>query len=432
MSITTPGLITIVGLLSLLTSACQAVDKPVSTDKSTTDAEARAALPANTPPPIQVAALSFDAWLEAFKRQATVQGISAATVDRAFQGISLNRRVIELSQRQPEFTKTIWEYLDGAVSNRRINQGKELLNRHRQLLSRIQQRYGVEPEYLVAIWGLESDYGRVFGSFNVIEVLATLGYQGRRQEFGQEQLMAALRIIDRGDIAADRMVGSWAGAMGHTQFIPTTFLEYAVDFDGDGRRDLWNSIPDALASAANYLSQAGRWRSSLRWGYEVELPQNFDWDLSDSDSRRAIQDWQSYGIRLPGGQPLPSSRASAALTAPAGYRGPAFLVTDNFRAILRYNNATSYALAVGHLGDRIQGLGSFQGTWPQNLQPLSRTDKQDLQRLLARRGYDPGGVDGIVGPRTRAALRAYQKEIGEPHDGFPTQELLTKLRDGSS
>ena len=420
--------ITIV-VMSLSTLACQASREATATKVTQEVEEAQPRSTAESdPPPLQMTALSFEQWIERFKDQAVAQGVSRATVDRAFQGVSLNSRVIELNQRQPEFTRPIWEYLDGAVSSRRIRQGQGLLNQHRQLLARISRQYQVDPRYLVAIWGLESDFGRVFGGFDVIEALATLAYQGRRQEFGREQLLAALRIVDRGDIPADQMVGSWAGAMGHTQFIPTTFLSYAVDFDGDGRRDLWHSIADALASTANYLSRAG-WRENLPWGYEVSLPVDFDWDLSDADVRRPLMRWQHYGVRLPGGQPLPELEAQAALIAPAGHRGPAFLVTDNFRAILRYNNATSYALAVGHLGDRLGGAGPFTASWPTSLEPLSRSDKRELQRLLSIRGYDPGGVDGIIGPRTRAAVKRYQKEIKQPNDGYPTQELLNRLRE---
>lgn len=418
-----------VSVLSLLTGACQA-NRDIG-DATPTQEKVQISTTTPSSPPLQVAALSFGEWVEQFKDGAVARGISRSTVERAFQGISPNSKVIELDQRQPEFTRPIWEYLDGAVSTRRIYRGQELLKQHRQLLEQIGQRYGIEPRFLVAIWGLESDFGRVFGNFNVIEVLATLGYRGRRQEFGREQLLAALEILDNGDITADRMVGSWAGAMGHTQFIPTTFLGFAVDFDGDGRRDLWNSIGDALASTANYLSKSG-WRENIRWGYEVSLPPNFNWDLSDSSIRRPLKEWQYYGVRTPGGEILPPLEVQTALLAPAGHRGPVFLVTDNFQAILRYNNATSYALAVAHLADRFDGGGDFQANWPSHLAPLSRSDKIELQRRLSARGYDPGGVDGIIGPRTRAAVKRFQKEIDQPNDGFPTQELLDQLRRSSS
>ena len=420
--------------LSLSTLACQASREATAVrgiEAPDAEAQAEGDVSANAAAPLQVASLSFEQWVDQFKNRAVAGGISRSTVEHAFQGVSLNRRVIELDQRQPEFTRPIWEYLDGAVSSRRIRQGRELLSRHEELLEQISRRYRVDPRYLVAIWGLESDFGRVFGDFDVIEVLATLGYQGRRQEFGREQLMAALEILDRGDISTDRMVGSWAGAMGHTQFIPTTFLSYAVDFDGDGRRDLWNSIGDALASTANYLASAG-WREGLPWGYEVNLPAQFDWDLSHADSRRPLKNWQHYGVRLANGQLPPGLEVPTALIAPAGHRGPAFLVTDNFRAILRYNNATSYALAVSHLADRLGGSGPFTASWPTTLEPLSRSDKKELQRLLSARGYDPGGIDGIVGPRTRAAVKRFQKEINQPNDGYPTQELLNLLRGSSS
>ena len=414
-----------------LLSACQATG--VQSDGVPAYTETAVPVtPAVQAPLVPAARLSFDQWIATYQRQAAARGISQATLQQAFAGVSLNQRVLELDQRQPEFTRPIWEYLDNAISDRRIANGRQLLVQYGDLLREVGQRFGVDPQYIVAIWGLESDYGRAYGDFNVIEVLATLAYQGRRQDFGREQLFAALKILDKGDIAPSRMLGSWAGAMGHTQFIPTTYLDYAVDYDNDGKRDLWNSLSDVFASTANYLAAVGRWQMGESWGFEVRLPADFNWDLSDPTVRKPLSEWQLYGIRRIDGGDLPKSADLAAVLAPAGHRGPAFLIMDNFRAILRYNNATSYALAVGQLADRITGKSPIVANWPTSLQPLSRTHKIELQQRLKARGYELGAVDGIVGPRTRAAVKRFQKEINEPSDGYPTVELLDKLRDFSS
>lgn len=369
----------------------------------------------------------FQAWLARFRAEAAAAGISHPTLDRAFAGVSPNPRVIELAFRQPEFSQPIWDYLATAVSPGRIVTGRRLLARHNDLLSGVSRRYGVQPQYLVAIWGMESSYGRNFGDFNVIESLATLAYQGRRQDFGREQLLAALKILDSGDIPPEQMRGSWAGAMGHAQFIPTTFLNYAVDYDGDARRDLWHSLPDVFASTANYLSRAG-WRPDQPWGMEVRLPEGFDWDLADLEVRKPVADWTALGVRRVAGDSLPELTAQGSIILPAGHQGPAFLVLDNFRAILRYNNSISYALAVAHLADRITGAGPFLASWPIWQRPLARSERLELQRLLAQHGYDPGGVDGIIGPKTRSAVKAFQRQINLPGDGYPNGELLEQLR----
>ena len=386
--------------------------------------------PAPVRPPFQRLAdpsLSFEDWLAAFSTIAAAQGISPSTAQQAFAGVRLNRQVLELDSRQPEFTRPVWEYLASTVSTGRIVAGNQRLTRHHDLLQEVSRHYGVDPQYIVAIWGIETNFGQNFGGFSVIEVLATLGYQGRRQDFGREQLLAALRILDNGDITPARMKGSWAGAMGHTQFIPTTFLTYAVDFDGDGRRDLWESLPDVFASTANYLAKSG-WRSGQPWGFEVELPPGFNWDLSDPDTRKPVADWAQLGVRQVNGGQLPATAGNGAIIAPAGYRGPTFLVFDNFFALQKYNNSVSYVLAVSQLADRMTGKPPIIARWPTDLAPLSRSENLELQRLLAQRGYNPGSVDGIVGPRTRTAVKAFQKKVNQPSDGFPTQDLLERLR----
>ena len=369
---------------------------------------------------------SFGQWLAAFRIEAIAAGISPATFDAAFAGVAPDPRVLDLDQSQPEFTRRIWEYLDSAVSPTRVSMGRQRLDEHRALLDRIGAAYGVDPRVIVAIWGLESGYGNNVGSYDVIQSLVTLAYEGRRQAAFRAFLLQALRILERGDIARDRMVGSWAGAMGQTQFMPGSYLSYAVDQDGDGRRDLWRSLADVFGSTANYLAGHG-WVAGETWGAEVALPAGFDYRLTGADTRRSLAEWQQLGVTGVRGSP-PPTRGAAALIVPAGHRGPAFLVYDNFRVILRYNNATSYALAIGLLADRIAGQGGVVGSWPVGDRPLSRSDREDLQRLLTARGYDTQGIDGIIGPNTRDALRRFQEDIGVPADGYPTVDLLDRLR----
>ena len=365
---------------------------------------------------------SFSQWRDAFRRYAKGQGISEATLREAFDQVRYRERIIELDRYQPEFVRPIWEYLDTAVSSTRINNGQDRLAEHRRTAEQMEQRYGVPAEIIVAIWGIESNYGSNFGDFSTLEALATLAFDGRRQQFAREELLAALRIIQQGDIAAEQMRGSWAGAMGHTQFIPTSFEAYAVDGDGDNRRDIWQSIPDVMASTANYLDRAG-WQPGQPWGVEVNLPADYDYAQT---GRRDSQAWAEQGVEAVSGE-LPRFD-SADVIVPAGADGPAFLVGPNFRAILRYNNATSYALAVATLSDAIAGRDGIQQGWPREEAPLTRDDVQALQRYLNQAGYDVGGADGIMGPNTRQGLRAFQRAEGLTPDGFATQSLLERLR----
>src|SRR5690554_4986235 len=368
---------------------------------------------------------SFETWLTEFRRYAAAQGISEATLTSALDGVRYRPRVIELDRSQPEFVRPIWQYLDSAVSAQRVSQGRARLVEHRATARQMEQRYGVPAEVIVAIWGIESNYGGNFGSFSTLEALATLAYEGRCSDFARGELLAALRIIDAGDIAPDRMVGSWAGAMGHTQFIPSSFEAYAVDGDGDGRRDIWGSIPDVMASTANYLARAG-WVPGQPWGVEVRLPEGFDYAQAELSTRRSAGEWASLGVRPLDGGSLPPFDA-ASVIVPAGARGPAFLVGPNFRAILRYNNATSYALAVGSLASEIAGRDGVQGSWPRDEEPLTRTQVREMQRALNERGFNVGTPDGIMGPNTRRGLRAYQRTIGVAADGFATRRLLERL-----
>ena len=372
---------------------------------------------------------SFDEWQAGFRQQALHSGVRADLFERAFAGVTPDLSVIKADRSQPEFSRPVWEYLEGAISPTRVRRGQAMLNQYGDVLRGIEQRYGVEPQVLVAVWGMESSFGQIQGDKSVIRSLATLAYEGRRPDFAQSQLLAALQILQNGDIQPERMLGSWAGAMGQTQFIPTTYNSHAVDFDGDGRRDIWNSAADALASTANYLQSSG-WQRGQPWGQEVQLAANFDYALADGSSRKPVSEWQRLGVASLAGATLPagSENAQAALVLPAGYRGPAFLVFDNFRAILKYNNSSSYALGVGLLSQRFQGGGYIQGEWPKDDLPLTRTERIELQSLLSARNYDAGAPDGIIGANTRKAIRSAQQSMGWPADGYPTHKLLESLR----
>ena len=372
---------------------------------------------------------TFAEWQAGFRAQALQAGISAEVFDNAFAGVSPDMAVIRADRSQPEFSRPVWEYIDGALSPLRVRNGQALLIKYADILQSIEQRYGVDRQALVSVWGMESNFGQFQGNNSVIRSLATLAYEGRRPAFAQAQLLAALQIIQHGDIQADQMKGSWAGAMGQTQFIPTTYNTHAVDFDGDGRRDIWGSSADALASTAHYLQSSG-WQKGQPWGFEVQLPNGFNYVLADGTLRKSVAEWRQLGVTLPGGAQVPagSEQLSAALLLPAGYRGPAFLVLDNFRAILKYNNSSSYALAVSLLSERFSGGGLISGTWPKDDMPLSRTERIELQSLLSAQNYDAGTADGIIGANTRKAIRSAQQSFGWPADGYPTHKLLEGLR----
>ena len=372
---------------------------------------------------------TFAQWQNGFRQQALQAGISASLFDRVFAGVTPDMDVIKADRSQPEFTRPVWEYLDGALSPVRVRNGKALLTQNSELLTRIEQRYGVERDVLVSVWGMESNFGQFQGNKSVIRSLATLAYEGRRPAFAQAQLLAALQILQNGDISAEAMRGSWAGAMGQTQFIPTTYNTHAVDFDADGRRDIWTSSADALASTAHYLQSSG-WKRGEPWGFEVTLAPGFDYWLADGSQRKTVAEWLRLGLKLPAGNTLPagSEQLSAALLLPAGYRGPAFLVLDNFRAILKYNNSSSYALAVSLLSERFEGPGLIRGAWPKDDLPLSRSERIELQERLNASGHDAGTPDGIIGANTRKAIRNAQQALGWPADGYPTHKLLDSLR----
>jgi len=376
--------------------------------------------------PLQAQVQSFDEWLADLRAEAALLGISASTL-AALDNIAPLERVLELDNSQPEFVQTFTRYIELRVTPGQVSRGQQLLQQHGVLLDEVRQRYGVQPHYLAAFWAIESNFGRATGGFSVLEALATLAYDPRRSEFFRRELLTALRIIDDGHIAPERMSGSWAGAMGQLQFLPSVFDRYGVDGDGDGRIDIWNSLPDVFHSAANFLSQSG-WRGDQRWGREVLLPDNFDYRQSGTGVRKPLDEWRGMGVTTLDGNPFPVvAGMEASVILPAGANGPAFLAYGNFRATMAYNPSTFYALTVGHLADRFAGGSAIQNM-PENEQALSVVEVQELQELLNQRGFDSGTPDGRVGRMTRAAIRAYQDSAGLPMDGYASGQLLAVLR----
>ena len=367
----------------------------------------------------------FAAWLGGVRTQARAAGITEATL-AALNGVHYLPRVVNQDGAQAEFTRSVWAYLDSAVSARRIATGQAKLAELQAQTQAAQVRYGVPPSIVMAIWGMESNYGSHYGDIPTLDALSTLGFDGRREAWARGQLLAALTILQNGDIDAGHLIGSWAGAMGQTQFLPTAFLAYAVDADGDGRRDIWGSMADVVASTANFLAQSG-WQAGQPWGVEVQLPPGFDYARADAAVRQGSDQWAAEGVTGLGGAALPAL-AQASLLLPAGSRGPAFLVGANFRVILRYNNATAYALAVGLLAQQIDGGPGVQTAWPRDLAMLSRSQLTDLQTALNQRGFSSGTPDGVMGPATRSAVRRYQQSLGLPADGYPDLDLLLRLQ----
>ncbi|HET9644960.1 MAG TPA: lytic murein transglycosylase [Burkholderiaceae bacterium] len=368
----------------------------------------------------------FATWIASFRDTARATGIDEATLRVAFDEVRYLPQVGERDHAQPEFTLTVWDYLDRAVTPQRIALGQEKLRQFRAEAEAVATRYGVPPPTLIAIWGIESNYGSHRGDTPTVDALATLGFDGRREDWARSELLAALKILQSGDKSRAQLVGSWAGAMGQTQFMPSSFLAYAVDADGDGRRDIWDSMDDILASTANLLARAG-WRPEESWGVEVRLPAGFDLARADGTLRQTSAQWEAEGVQTVDATPLPPM-ADAAILLPAGARGPVFMVGVNFRAILRYNNSTSYALAVGLLAQQITGGTGVRAAWPRELAPLTRSQMQTLQAALNERGFDSGIPDGVIGARTAGAIRRYQRSIGLPPDGYPSIDLLERLQ----
>ncbi|MCG7494123.1 lytic murein transglycosylase [Thalassobius sp. Cn5-15] len=369
----------------------------------------------------------FQRWIRGFQPRARAAGISDRTFNRAFRSVTFDPDVIKRDRNQSEFTKSIWDYLDSAASDKRVKNGRAALRDHRRVLDQIEQRYGVDKEVVTAVWGLESAYGEYRGNHNIIRALATLAYDGRRGRFFEQQLIAALKILQTGDTTPANLRGSWAGAMGHTQFIPTSYQAFAVDFTGDGRRDIWSDNPaDALASTAAYLKKHG-WVSGQPWGVEVQLPRGFNYALASRKITKSPSDWARLGVRDMQGRKV-RDYGSASILLPAGHRGAAFMIFKNFKVISRYNLSTSYVIGVGHLSDRLKGSGPIAADWPRNDRTLKFAERKEMQSLLTRKGFSTGGVDGRVGPMTQRAIRAYQSSRGIVPDGFASLRLLQTLR----
>lgn len=388
--------------------------------------------PTATEPTPSPAAPAFAACLDELASAAQARGVPQAVVTERLRGIAPDPEVLAATQNQAEFVRPIWAYIDASVTDGRIAEGQRQLQDWASALDGIEQRFGVDRHMLVAFWGVESTYGTVLDNPGivrpVIRSLATLACgDANRAGYWRDELTAALQILAQGDAPPERFTGSWAGAMGHTQFMPTVYQAHAVDFDGDGRRDIWASVPDALASTANYLKTMG-WRAGEAWGYEAALPEGFDYALADESTERSLAEWRGLGVRPANGQAVADESVRATLVLPAGARGPAFLILPNFRFILRYNTALAYALTVAHLSDRLRGDPAFARDWPRTDRMLSGDERRDLQGRLTERGYAVGGVDGKVGPKTRAAVRAYQATVGLPADGYADAALLERIR----
>ena len=370
---------------------------------------------------------NFQGWIAGFRSRAVNQGINASVLDKAFSGVSYDPEVIRRDRNQSEFTKTIWSYLDSAASALRVKNGKAALRKQQARLDQIEAQYGVEKEVVVAIWGLESSYGAFRGNMDVIRSLATLAFDSRRGAFFEGQLLAALKILQAGDVPARKMTGSWAGAMGHTQFIPTSYLDYAVDFTGDGKRDIWSDNPvDALASTAAYLKQFG-WVQGQPWGVEVTLPKGFDYTLADREIEKQPSEWAALGITGLDGRAV-GDHGKASILLPAGSEGAAFMIFGNFAVLERYNTADAYVIGVGHLADRIKGGAEIQGDWPRGDRALTLAEREELQERLTGAGFDTEGIDGKIGPKTIGAVRDYQVANGLTPDGYASPRLLEKLR----
>ena len=370
----------------------------------------------------------YDRCVVRLQALAVAQGVPAVAFERVMAGVVADRGVLDLLNAQPEFTTPIWDYLAGLVDDERATDGRAMLETHRELLSHVAQAYGVDAETVVAVWGVESDFGRVSGKRPLLQSLSTLSCFGRRQDFFRGEFLATLKLLNDGDLRDPAITGSWAGAFGHTQFMPTTYARIAVDFDGDGRRDLVGSIPDALASTAHYLKRSG-WQTGQPWGYEVTLPPNFDASLAGRTNRRPLSDWVTRGVVRVDGSAIVPSDARSAVLLPAGKTGPAFLVFRNYDAIYSYNAAESYALAIATLADRLRGGNGLVAPWPTDDPGLSRVQRRELQTLLLARGHAIGNADGIIGNATRRAIQAEQQRLGLlPADGRAGKKILTALQ----
>jgi lytic murein transglycosylase len=376
---------------------------------------------------IRQAAARFESCLESMWPLAAKRHISRASFEKYVRGLTPELYIMDLVDRQPEFTKAFWDYLDILVSDARIETGRELLAKHKAIFDKVEQAYGVDRYVITAIWGVESNYSTLGGDRPVLRSTATLACVGRRQAYFRDEFLSALEILHRGDLRPEQLRGSWAGAFGPTQFMPTSFKRYAVDFDGDGRRDVVDSIPDLIASTANNLKRDG-WVPGATWGYEVVIPKGFNFMLADRSRQHSLHEWERLGIHRVAGKSFPRPNERGYLLIPAGSGGPGFLMLHNFRVIMKYNPAEAYALAIGHLADRLRGGEGFAQPWPRHEPVLSLAERREMQELLLSKGFNVGEPNGRFGSKTRAAIRDYQASIGLIPDGFATTTILARLR----
>ncbi|MBY0321839.1 MAG: lytic murein transglycosylase [Reyranella sp.] len=369
----------------------------------------------------------FQSCLQTIRSDALRQGVSAAIIDGAFRNLTPDQKVVDLDGKQPEFSLTYSKYVGSAVSNDRIVKGQQRMAQHRALLDQLQAEYGVPPQYIMAFWGIETNYGGFMGDFQVVRSVATLACMTKRRDFFSNETVQALRILAMNHMTREQMRGSWAGAMGNMQFMPSTFMKWGVDRTGDGRIDLWTSLPDAFASAANFLRGIG-WKPPLPAAEEVFLPQNFPLDQADTTVEKPVRTWAQMGVRKAGNAALPSSDEPSSIILPAGFRGPAFILYPNFKAVMNWNRSTLYALSVAILAQQIAGGPPVMQGAPADDEPLSRNTIVDMQNRLARLTLYTDEVDGLLGPKTRSAVRLYQKQIGMPADGHPTPEFVRRLQ----
>jgi membrane-bound lytic murein transglycosylase B len=383
--------------------------------------------PLMTATAIRQAAANFDNCVASMWPDAARRNISQENFQRFTAGLAPDLRIMDLMDSQPEFTKSIWDYLDILVNDNRLAKGREILSHYKAQFDATEKAYGVDRYAIAAIWGIESNYSTQMGDRSVLQSTATLACIGRRQNYFRDEFLSALEILNRGDLKLEQMRGSWAGAFGPTQFMPTAFKRYAVDADGDGRRDVVDDPADLIASTANNLKKDG-WQTGQSWGYEVVVPKGFNYMLADRAKTMTMTQWEHLGLKRAGGQPFPNASEKAYLLAPTGAEGPGFLMLQNFRVIMKYNPAEAYALAIGHFADRLRGDPPFVQPWPRQERELSRAERLELQQLLAQRGFYRGTPDGQLGGETRQALRGFQASIGAPADGFASSDILERLR----
>ena len=406
--------------------------KAQTAPKAAASPKAEASAKAATPAPKAAASApkaahhgDFSSFIAALWPDAEKQGVSRKTFDAAFRGVTPDPSIIALTKKQSEFVKPIWSYLDSAISASRLERGRAAARQYASELAAIEQKYGVDRRAVLGSWGMETNFGSYTGDKDVIRALATLGWKRYRDTFFRDELLVALRILEEGHVERAAMRGSWAGAMGQTQFMPSSFMKYAVDHDGDGAKDIWTTVPDALASTANYLAAFG-WESGVPWGVEVALPEGFD--LKSALGPRDFSQWGDAGITRADGGSMPR-RGKASLFLPAGIKGPALLISENFRVIKKYNSSDAYALGVAHLGDRLLGGSAFEGEWPRSDKRLSMEEVKEIQRRLAAMGLPVGKIDGRIGEQSRESVKKAQIRHGLPPDGYPTLALLQRMRD---